>query len=118
MDGLTQKRKNAARRAGRVRIRTKGTADRPRLVVNISNRHVTSQIIDDSSGRTLAYATSVGGKDLPANLTTRAEYVGTQIAKLAKKAKVKKVVLDRGQRLYHGRVKVLAAAARDNGLEF
>jgi large subunit ribosomal protein L18 len=70
------------------------------------------------AGRTLASATTVGKKDLPANLTARAEFVGAEIAKSAKRAKVKKVVFDRGQRLYHGRIKALAGAARDNGLEF
>lgn len=118
MDSLTYKRLSATRRASRVRSRVRGTTDQPRLTVHISNRHVVAQIIDDSSGKTLAYATTVGNKELPANLTARAEHVGAQIARLARKAKVKRVVLDRGRRLYHGRVQALATAARENGLEF
>jgi large subunit ribosomal protein L18 len=78
---------------------------------------VAAQVIDDSRGTTLAASTSVGRKD-SANLTDKAVWVGTDIAKRAVKAKVKAVVFDRGPKLYHGRVKALAEAARAGGLEF
>jgi large subunit ribosomal protein L18 len=100
-----------------VRTIVKGTAERPRLSVFISNLHVTAQIIDDSTGKTLAYATTVG-KEASGNKTQRAEQVGKDIAAKAKKAKVKAVAFDRGSRKYHGRIKALADAARAEGMEF
>lgn len=117
MDYLAHKRKNAAQRANRVRTVVRGTSDRPRLSVNVSNLHISAQIIDDSKGKTLAYATSVG-KKLEGNLSERAAWVGQEIAKKAKKAKVSQVAFDRGARKYHGRIKNLADAAREGGLEF
>lgn len=117
MNQLDNKRKNAYRRANRVRTIIKGTADRPRLSVNVSNLHLTAQVIDDSSGKTVAYATTVGQK-ISGTMSERAAWVGEQIAKKSLKAKVSKVVFDRGSRKYHGRIKNLADAARKNGLEF
>lgn len=117
MNDLKHKQINAKRRAHRVRTSIVSSSQRPRLSVNISNYHVTAQIIDDSAGRTLAYATTVGNKTVPANMTAKAEFIGVQIAERAKKAKIKSVVLDRGQRIYHGRIKALTTAARNNGLE-
>ncbi|HEX5447813.1 MAG TPA: 50S ribosomal protein L18 [Candidatus Saccharimonadales bacterium] len=117
MDRLAKKNQNRHRRAGRVRSVVKGTPERPRLSVHISNLHVTSQIIDDSSGKTLAYATTVGQK-LNGNKSELAANVGKDIAVKAKKAKVKKVAFDRGGRKYHGRIKALADSARESGLEF
>ncbi len=105
-------------RSRRTRAVVRGTSERPRLNVFISQRHITAQIIDDSKHQTLAYVTTVSQKSLPTNLTERANWAGDEIAKLAKTAKVKKVVLDRSNRLYHGRVKALAEAARKSGLEF
>ena len=104
-------------RSNRTRGKIHGTADRPRLSVNISNMHVIAQIIDDDKGVTLAYATTVGSKQ-KGSKTELATYVGTEIAKKAKKAKISKVVFDRGSRLYAGRMKALADAARKEGLEF
>ena len=104
-------------RANRTRAKIHGTADRPRLSVNISNVHVTAQIIDDDKGVTLAYATTVGSKQ-KGSKTELAEFVGSEIAKKAKKAKITKVVFDRGARLYAGRLAALADAARKEGLEF
>lgn len=117
MNYLEHKRQSAARRINRVRATVIGSQNRPRLAVHVSNLHVTAQIIDDSKGTTLAYATTVGQK-IEGNLTTKAAWVGEQIAQKAKKAKINQVVFDRGQRKYHGRVKTLAEAARKGGLEF
>ena len=118
MSELSLKKTNAGRRTFRVRSRTRGTAERPRLSVKITNLHVTAQIIDDSAGKTLAYASTVGQKAAAKSKLERSEWVGTEIAKKAKAAKVKTVVFDRGSRLYHGRIKALAEAARKEGLEF
>ncbi|MEX0934666.1 MAG: 50S ribosomal protein L18 [Candidatus Saccharimonadales bacterium] len=100
-----------------------GTAERPRLSVSISNRQVTAQVIDDDSGKTLAYSTSLtdGAKAKTKAKTTmsdKAALVGSNIAKKALKLDIKQVVFDRGTKLYHGRVKALADAARKEGLEF
>lgn len=104
-------------RANRTRAKIHGTAERPRLSVNISNLHVTAQIIDDDKGVTLAYATTVGSKQ-KGSKSELAAFVGSEIAKKAKKAKISKVVFDRGSRLYAGRMSALAEAARKEGLEF
>lgn len=117
MNRLAHKSQNAARRAHRVRTEVKGTPERPRLSINISNMHVTAQIIDDTKGVTLAYASTVG-KNVSGSKTERAIQVGKDIAAKAKKAKINKVAMDRGSRQYHGRVKALADAAREGGLEF
>ncbi len=104
-------------RANRTRAKIHGTAERPRLSVNISNLHVTAQLIDDDKGVTLAYATTVGSKQ-KGSKSELAAFVGSEIAKKAKKAKISKVVFDRGSRLYAGRMSALAEAARKEGLEF
>ncbi len=117
MSNLDKKRNNIFRRANRVRTAVKSSSDRPRLSVNISNLHVSAQIIDDAKGATLAYATTVGHK-VPGTMTEKAQWVGTEIASKAKKAKLNEVAFDRGARKYHGRIKVLAEAARKGGLEF
>ena len=104
-------------RANRTRAQIHGTAERPRLTVHISNLHITAQIIDDDKKTTLAYATTVGSK-LTGTKTERAAEIGKQIAEKAKKAKIKKVVFDRGSKLYAGRMSALADAARKEGLEF
>lgn len=108
---------NIAFRKKRTRAKTHGTAVRPRLSVNISNAHVTAQLINDDKGVTLAYATTVGSKK-KGNKTELAAFVGGEIAKKAKKAKIKTVVFDRGARLYARRLSALAEAARKEGLEF
>ena len=104
-------------RANRTRAKVRGTAERPRLTVNISNMHITAQIIDDDKKTTLAYATTVGSK-LTGTKTEKAAAIGKEIAEKAKKAKVKKVVFDRGANAYAGRMSALADAARKEGLEF
>lgn len=117
MSKLLHKLHNLNQRKRRVRAKVGGTAERPRLSVFISNNHVAAQIIDDTKQATLAYATTVGQKN-PGNLTDKAAWVGAEIAKKAKAAKIKEVVFDRGGKLYHGRVAALADAARKAGLEF
>ena len=118
MNSLIHKLRNQWQRKHRVRATVSGTADRPRLSVFISNKNITAQVIDDEKGKTLAYASTVGAKVAEGSLKERASWVGEQIAKKAKAAKVKKVVFDRGGHIYHGRVAALADAARKAGLEF
>ena len=108
---------NKTFRAARTRAKIHGTAERPRLSVHFSNLHIVAQIIDDDSGKTIAYATTVGEK-LTGSRTERAAKIGAEIAKKAKDAKVSKVVFDRGAKLYAGRMSALADAARKEGLEF
>ena len=104
----------------RIRKDLKGTAERPRLNVFRSNANITAQIIDDEKGVTLVSASTLE-KELKikhGGNVEAAKIIGAEIAKRAKKAKITKVVFDRGGYLYHGRVKALAEAARENGLEF
>jgi len=107
------------RRHRRVRGKIRGTAERPRLFVFRSNRGIFAQLVDDDAGRTLAAAS---WKDLPASFkgdkTEQAAEVGKRLAAAAKQAGIEGVVFDRGGYLYHGNVKALADAARENGLEF
>ncbi|MBP5512042.1 50S ribosomal protein L18 [Candidatus Saccharibacteria bacterium] len=104
-------------RANRTRAKIHGTAERPRLTVKISNLHITAQVIDDDAQKTLAYATTVGSK-LKGTKTEQCAEIGKEIAVKAKKAKVSKVVFDRGAKAYAGRLSALADAARKEGLEF
>lgn len=108
---------NTLFRAKRTRAKIHGTAERPRLSVHISNKHITAQIIDDDASKTLAYATTVGTK-ATGSKTDLAAKIGKEIADKAKKAKIKTVVFDRGAKLYAGRMSALADAARKEGLEF
>jgi large subunit ribosomal protein L18 len=117
MNRLTQKKQNTIRRSNRVRTVIAGTASRPRLSVHVSNMHITAQVIDDASGKTLAYITTVGQKQA-GTMAEKAAWTGKEIAAKSKKAKVSKVVFDRGSRKYHGRIKALADAAREGGMEF
>ena len=114
--------RNEARKARHARIRNKvsGTSELPRLCVFRSLKNISAQIIDDEKGVTLVSASSLD-KDLSIKNGGNIEaskLVGALVAKKAKKAKIEKVVFDRGGYLYHGRVKALADAARENGLEF
>jgi large subunit ribosomal protein L18 len=114
------KRAGRLRRHSRVRKKVHGTADRPRLAVHRSNKHISAQIIDDVAGRTLA-AASTTEPDLRAGATGNREAatkVGTLIAERAKAAGITAVVFDRGGFQYHGRVAAVADAAREAGLEF
>lgn len=104
----------------RIRENLAGTAERPRLNVFRSNANITAQIIDDEKGVTLVSASTLESdlKIKNGGNVEAAKLIGEEIAKRAKKAKITKVVFDRGGYLYHGRVKALAEAARENGLEF
>ena len=103
-----------------LRKRIEGTAERPRLAVFRSTRHIYAQIIDDASGRTLA-AASTTEKELKGSKSTKSEeaaVVGRLVAERAKSAGVERVVFDRAGFRYHGRIKSLADAAREAGLDF
>jgi large subunit ribosomal protein L18 len=118
MDKLAHKLHNKMQRAHRVRAKVIGTTERPRLSVHVSNRHITAQIIDDSTHATLAFVSTVGAKAATGTMTERGSWIGAEIAKKAKAAKVNTVVFDRGSRIYHGREQAIADAARKAGLEF
>jgi large subunit ribosomal protein L18 len=117
------KRNARIRRHTRVRKHVRGTADRPRLAVFRSNKHISAQVIDDYRGHTLASASTheaelrTGGSGGTGNKDA-ASSVGRLVAERAKAAGVSKVVFDRGGFLYHGRVAAVAEGARDAGLEF
>jgi large subunit ribosomal protein L18 len=104
----------------RIRTRLSGTSERPRLNVYRSLNHIYAQVIDDTSGKTIASASTSGkksGKKTGGNVASAKE-IGKTIAQRAKEKGIKKVVFDRGGYLYHGRIKALADAAREAGLEF
>ncbi len=105
------------RRKMRVRNRVIGTSERPRLSVYRSLKHIYAQIIDDTTGRTLASASSLA-LDTPGGNVEGAKAVGKALGEKARELNITKVCFDRNGRLYHGRVKALADAAREAGLEF
>jgi large subunit ribosomal protein L18 len=114
--------RGAARRKrhGRIRLTMAGTAGRPRLAVFRSLNHIYAQVIDDASGRTLVAASTVE-KELRSSKATKSEEaatIGRLIAERAKAAGIDRVVFDRAGFRYHGRIKSLAGAARDAGLDF
>lgn len=118
----TEKTRQLGRRRQRVRQRVFGTLERPRLNVFRSRAHIYAQIIDDIKGTTLAAASSLD-KTLRKSLKSTgsidaARAVGKLLADRAKAAKVNAVVFDRGGRMYHGRIKALAEASREGGLQF
>ena len=107
------------RRHRRVRGRVSGTAERPRLVVFRSNRGVEAQLVDDTTGRTVAGASWLAlRKTFKGDKTEQAAEVGKQLAASAKQAGIDACVFDRAGYLYHGRVKALADGAREGGLKF
>ena len=116
------KKRQFLRRKDRVRRNINGNAARPRLNVFRSNSHIYAQIIDDSSSRTLVSASTrdveVRGAMKSGGSREAAKVVGKVLAERAISAKIKAVVFDRGGRLYHGRVKALADASREGGLDF
>ncbi len=109
-----------ARRAFRLRKKVSGTASRPRLVVSRSSRHLFVQVIDDSQGKTLAYASTMEAdfRNDKADKCAKAKAIGALIATRAKSAGVLTVVFDRAGNKYHGRIAAVAQGARENGLEF
>jgi large subunit ribosomal protein L18 len=117
MANLAKKLRNIGLRKNRVRAKVSGTAERPRLTVTISNKHISAQVIDDVTQTTLVSATTVGTKQ-SGTFTEQSAILGTDIAKKAKKAKINAVVFDRNGRQYAGRLSALADAARAEGLEF
>jgi large subunit ribosomal protein L18 len=105
------------RRRARVRATVSGSTARPRLSVKITLAHVIAQLVDDTTGKTLAYVSTIGS-DAKGSMTEKATWVGMNIAGAAKAKKIKQVVFDRNGRIYHGRLHALAEAARGAGLEF
>ncbi len=113
----TTKQDKIDSRKKRVRIKISGTGSVPRLAVRVSNAHIYAQIIDDERNLTLANASDLKEKKI-GTPTETAKIIGKKIAEEAKAKKIKRVVFDRGSSLYHGKVKALAEAARENGLDF
>ncbi len=117
------RREATLRRHARLRKKISGTAERPRLSINRSLHHIYAQVIDDTSGKTLVAASTVEPelrqqlKNKGGNIEA-AKVVGSVIAKKALEKGISKVVFDRGGQIYHGRVRALAIAARESGLEF
>jgi large subunit ribosomal protein L18 len=115
--GISAARRVAkSRRHFRLRKKLAGSAERPRLVVTRSSRHLFAQIVDDNLGVTLASSSTYKASD--GDKTERAKAAGTALAEAAKAAGVTKVVFDRGGNTYTGRIAAFATAARDAGLEF
>jgi large subunit ribosomal protein L18 len=120
MDHLKAKNRQRLRRRRHVRRGITGTAERPRLTVFRSSKHISAQLIDDLTGTTLAAATSVGkdaGLPYGGNVKAAAA-VGKKLAEAAKGKGISKAAFDRGHYRYHGRVKALADGAREGGLQF
>ena len=115
----TEKKQIRARIHQRIRRKLAGSSERPRLAVFRSVAHIYAQVIDDSRGQTLVSASSVdkGGRTKGGNVAA-AKQIGKLVAERAKEKGIKSVVFDRGGYQYHGRVKALADAAREAGLEF
>jgi large subunit ribosomal protein L18 len=118
---ISRKRRSAVtKRHARLRKKVQGSAERPRLAVKRSSRHILVQLIDDLSGHTLASASSLEAdvRGLDGDKKARAAAVGKLVAERAREAGVTAVVFDRGGYDYHGRIAALADAAREGGLEF
>jgi large subunit ribosomal protein L18 len=119
-DVSTERRLSRARRHFRIRKKVSGTAERPRLSVSRSSRHIHVQLVDDLAGHTLAAASSIEAevRSVDGDKKARAAKVGELIAARAREAGVTRVIFDRGGNDYHGRIAALADAAREAGLEF
>jgi large subunit ribosomal protein L18 len=117
---ITQNKRNAIRQRIHARIRAKlsGTAERPRLNVYRSLNHIYAQVVDDHKGETIVSTSSLALKLKSGGNVASAKEIGKAIAERAVEKGVKRVVFDRGGYLYHGRIKALADAAREAGLEF
>ncbi|MFT3989998.1 MAG: 50S ribosomal protein L18 [Luteolibacter sp.] len=116
----TINRKSIRRRIhSRIRRKVSGTAERPRLAVHYSNQHIYAQVIDDVAGKTLVSASTLDKSFEKASSNIEsAQKVGALLAERAKGSNISAVVFDRGGHLYHGKIKALADAARDGGLQF
>jgi len=117
---ITQNKRNAIRQRihSRIRVKLSGTGARPRLNVYRSLNHIYAQVIDDQKGETLVSASTLALKSKTGGNVASAKEVGKAIAERAVEKGIKSVVFDRGGFLYHGRIKALADAAREAGLEF
>ncbi|WP_183098876.1 50S ribosomal protein L18 [Nocardioides pelophilus] len=117
---LSARAKSRLRRQIRGRKKLSGTADRPRLVVTRSTKHITVQVVDDAVGKTLAYASTMESdlRSFEGDKTAKAKKVGELVAARAKEVGVETVVFDRAGNKYHGRIAALADGARDAGLTF
>ncbi|WP_300343374.1 50S ribosomal protein L18 [Nesterenkonia sp.] len=119
--GIKGKSKSAARSRRHLRLRKKisGTAERPRLVVNRSSRHMVAQVVNDLEGKTMVSATTMEAdlRSFDGDKTAKAKRVGELIAERAKAAGIEAVVFDRGGNKYHGRVAAVADGAREGGLK-
>ncbi len=122
MKKLQAKQAGLRRRHTRVRGKVSGTQEKPRLCVTRSNAHVYAQIIDDVAGKTICAVSTLGPEFKATNkngaTVEGASVLGELIGKKAQESGITEVVFDRGGNLYHGRIKALADAARDTGLEF
>lgn len=107
-----------ARRKQRIRKRVVGTAERPRLSVERSVKHIYAQLIDDDAGKTIVFVSSTAKTTGGKTKTEKAQWVGKRLAELAKEKGIENAVFDRGGYRYHGRVKAVADGARDGGLKF
>lgn len=122
---MSKKQENRIRRHKRVRAKISGTSERPRLSVFRSNKHLFIQLVNDENGKTLVSVSDFGLKvpSIPEGLKGGQKFLlakeaGSLIAKKALEKKIKKVVFDKGEYKYHGRIKALAEGAREGGLEF
>jgi large subunit ribosomal protein L18 len=117
---ITQNKRNEIRQRihARIRVKLSGTADRPRLNVYRSLNHIYAQVIDDQKGETIVSASTLALKSKTGGNVAAAKEIGKAIAQRAVEKGIKSVVFDRGGYLYHGRIKALADAAREAGLEF
>lgn len=117
---ITQTQRNEIRKRIHSRIREKlaGTGERPRLNVYRSLNHIYAQVVDDAKGETLVSASTIALKLKTGGNVAAAKQIGKTVAERAQEKGIKRVVFDRGGYLYHGRIKALADAAREAGLEF
>ena len=117
---IPQRQRNVIRQRvhARIRQRMQGTSERPRLNVYRSLNHIYVQIVDDATGQTLVSASTLSAKLKTGGNVAAAKEVGKLVAERAQQKGIKRVVFDRGGYLYHGRIKALADAAREGGLEF